>query len=53
MPTSTPTPPEIRLFCKNFAAEVKGLPECDSDDDSDDDDLLTVAAAAAEASKQF
>jgi hypothetical protein len=50
----TSTPPEIRLFRKNFAAEVEGgLPECDSDDDSDDDDPLATAAAAAEGSKPF
>jgi hypothetical protein len=48
----TSTPPEIRLFRKNFAAEVESLPECDSDYDSDDDDPLTVAAAA-EGSKPF
>ena len=48
----TSTPPEIRLFRKNFAAEVESLPECDSDDDSDDNDPLTVAAAA-EGSKPF
>jgi hypothetical protein len=37
---------------KYFAAEVEGLPECDSDDDIGDDDPLTVAAAA-EASRPF
>jgi hypothetical protein len=47
----TSTPPEIRLFRKNFAAEVAGLPECDSDEDSGDEPL-TVAAAAG-ASKPF
>jgi hypothetical protein len=47
----TSTPPEIRLFRKNFAAEVAGLPECDSDDDSDDEPL--TVAAASEASKPF
>jgi hypothetical protein len=49
----TSTPPEIRLFRKNFAAEVAGLPECDSDEDSDDVPLTAVAAAAAGASKPF
>jgi hypothetical protein len=49
----TSTPPEVRLFRKNFAAEVEGLPECESDDDSDDDDPLATAAAAAEGSKPF
>jgi hypothetical protein len=39
------------LFRKNFAAEVAGLPECDSDEDSDDEPL--TAAAAAGASKPF
>jgi hypothetical protein len=29
----TSTPPEIKLFRKNFAAEVACLPECDSGDD--------------------
>jgi hypothetical protein len=48
----TSTPPEIRLLRKYFAAEVEGLPECDSDDDIGDDDPLTVAAAA-EASRPF
>ena len=40
-----------RLFRKNFAAEVAGLPECDSGDDSDDEPL--TVAAASEASKPF
>jgi hypothetical protein len=45
------TPPEIRLFHKNFAAEVERLPNCDGDGDSDDDPL--TVAAAAESSKPF
>jgi hypothetical protein len=44
----TSTPPETRLFRKDFAAEVESPPECDSDDDIDDDDPLTAVAAAAE-----
>jgi hypothetical protein len=48
----TSTPPEIRLLRKYFAAEVEGLPECDSVDEIDDDDPLTVAATA-EGSKPF
>jgi hypothetical protein len=39
----TSTPPEIKLFRKNFAAEVAALPECDSGDDSDDEPLAVAA----------
>jgi hypothetical protein len=47
----TSTPPVIRLFRKNFAAEVERLPNYDDDVDSDDDPL--TVADAAEASKPF
>jgi hypothetical protein len=47
----TSTPPEIKLFRKDFAAEVASLPECDSGDDSGDEPL--TVAAASEASNPF
>jgi hypothetical protein len=46
-PMHTSTPPEIKLFRKNFAAEVAGLPEYDSGDDSDDEPLTVAAASEA------
>ena len=42
-PCPTSTPPEIKLFRENFAAEVAALPECDSDVDSDDEPLAVAA----------
>jgi hypothetical protein len=42
-PSPTSTPPETKLFRKNFAAEVAALPECDSGDGSDDEPLEMAA----------